>query len=377
LSLVGIVYSYFIYPCILLVLNKIRPSFILATDIDGDQADIPKLSLIITAHNEQARIKEKLENSLLVEYPRGCLEIIVASDCSTDETDSIVLSYADKGVRLVRANEHNGKEYAQKLAIDASSGDILIFSDAGTKIPELALELIAEKFTDSRVGAVSSEDRFLTDDGEVVGEGAYVRYEMWLRGLETKTGGLVGLSGSFFAARRAVCTENWDTQSDSDFNTALNCGRLGLVAISSDDVLGFYKDVKNPEQEYHRKVRTVLRGITGLARQCSVLNPFELGLFSFKVLSHKFMRWAVPWFMLLALVSNVFLLDQGLVYQLIFACQLAAYSVVALAWKIEIFRDNTLIKLGFFFVQVNIAIADATLRFFRGQRMVVWKPSER
>ena len=377
LSLLGIVYSYFLYPLVLLVRNKWCASFALQMSSDSDQADIPKMSLIITAHNEQARMAEKLENSLAIEYPKGCLEIIVASDCSTDSTDSIVLGYADKGVQLVRSNEHNGKEFAQKLAIDASSGDILVFSDAGTKIPVEALELIAEKFSDERVGAVSSEDRFLTDDGEVVGEGAYVRYEMWLRGLETKAGGLVGLSGSFFAARRLVCTDNWDTKADSDFNTALNCGRLGLVAVSSDDVLGYYRDVKNPEQEYFRKVRTVLRGITGLARQSGVLNPFAFGFFSFKVFSHKLMRWAVPWFMLLALVSNAVLLGEGLFYQLVFACQMAAYVVVALAWKIEALRENTLIKLGFFFVQVNIAIADATVRFLKGERMVTWKPSER
>ncbi|MFT5544295.1 MAG: glycosyltransferase involved in cell wall biosynthesis, partial [Glaciecola sp.] len=82
----------------------------------------PKISLIITCHNEQHRIKEKIENTLKLEYPDGELELIIASDCSTDETDDIVMSYADQGVKLVRANEHNGKEYAQKLAIDAASG---------------------------------------------------------------------------------------------------------------------------------------------------------------------------------------------------------------------------------------------------------------
>lgn len=374
LAFIGIGYSYFIYPLLLLLIRRLKARFVLQID---NTAAKPSMSLIITGHNEQARIAEKLENSLEIQYPEGELEIIFASDCSTDDTDAIVRGYADRGVRLVRADEHLGKEYAQKQAIAAARGELLVFSDVGTRIPENALQCIAEKFSDPRVGAVSSEDRFFSDHGEIVGEGAYVRYEMWLRRLETETGGLVGLSGSFFAARKSVCESQWDTQSDSDFNTALNCGRLDLVAISTDDVLGYYKDVSDPAREYQRKVRTVLRGITGLARQASVLNPFKFGLFAFKVFSHKLMRWAVPWFMLLTLASNTLILDEGGFYTLTLLAQIVAYALVFAAWRIPALQNITLVKLGFFFVQVNIAIADASLRYLKGERMVVWQPSKR
>lgn len=375
-AVIGVAYSYFIYPVLLLILSKLNNK----TQIEAVSEDAriyPTMSLIITCHNEQHRIKEKIENTLGLSYPNGVFEVVIASDCSTDDTDSIVRTYSDRGVKLVRADVHKGKEYAQKLAIDTASGDIIIFSDVATQIPSDALPNVAEKFFDPSVGAVSSEDKFISDDGQIAGEGAYVKYEMWLRSLETKTGGLVGLSGSFFAARKEVCRTHWDVASPSDFNTALNCGRLGYVAISCQDVLGYYKDVKDPKKEYQRKVRTVLRGITAISRRPDVLNPVKFGLFSFKVWSHKIMRWAVPWFMLLALFSNFFLYTSHTFYAVSFWLQIVGYFVVYLTWKMPRLQTITLAKLVFFFVQVNIAIAHSTIYFLRGKRMVTWTPSQR
>ena len=366
------VYSYFLYPLIL----KLIPTR-LSTDVssENDMA-LPKLSLIITVHNEENRIREKLGNSLEIEYPSELLEIIIASDFSTDATDSIVETYMEEGVQLVRADERKGKEYAQLCAIRASSGDILVFSDVATQIPAEALRLLVKGFVDTRVGAVSSEDRFVSNDGRVVGEGAYVKYEMWLRRLESDRAGLVGLSGSFFAARREVC-ENWDIHSPSDFNTALNCAKKGKVAITCPDVVGIYKDVKDPGLEYRRKMRTVIRGITAIVSHPEVLNPFRMGMFAFQVWSHKIMRWGVPWFMLVFAVSTLMLQEQGVIYTLALIAQLAFYAL-ALAGLLSLnLRENTVIKIVFFFVQTNLALAQAALSFLSGKRMSVWTPSQR
>ena len=216
LSAVGVLFSYFIYPCILALMPRRR----IYVASGGLQSEPQRVSLIVTAHNEADRIKAKIENCLALDYPE--LEIVVASDASDDDTDQIVQSYAKSGVTLVRANERKGKEFAQLKAIKAAQGEILIFSDVATSIPKEAIARMVRYFDDPTVGAVSSEDRFVSRDGGIVGEGAYVRYEMWLRGLESRRAGLVGLSGSFFAARREIC-DKWDIYSPSDFNTALNC----------------------------------------------------------------------------------------------------------------------------------------------------------
>jgi cellulose synthase/poly-beta-1,6-N-acetylglucosamine synthase-like glycosyltransferase len=366
------VYSYFLYP---LLLTLISPRKIAV--YEGTQNHVfPPLSLIITVHNEAERIRNKLDNTLLIDYPTDKLEIIVASDFSTDETDTIVESCADKGIRLVRADQRLGKEYAQLCAIKASTGEILVFSDVATQIPADALRLLATRFTDDRIGALSSEDRFISNDGSVVGEGAYVKYEMWLRQLESGRAGLVGLSGSFFAARREVC-EHWDIYVPSDFNTALNSAKHGLVAITCPEVVGIYKDVQDPGLEYSRKMRTVIRGITAIARHPEVLNPFTMGMFAFQVWSHKIMRWGVPWFMAIFLLITLYLQGEGLIYTIALVAQLAFYLVALAGWISQRLRKNTLIKIIFFFVQTNLALAQATISFMLGKRMTVWTPSKR
>jgi cellulose synthase/poly-beta-1,6-N-acetylglucosamine synthase-like glycosyltransferase len=364
------VYSYFLYPLLLMVLSHVRG----APAVDASGSAEPRLSLIVTAYNESARIRDKIENSLAIDYP--ALEIIIASDCSSDDTDAIVAEYADRGVRLVRAGERLGKENAQWCAIQQASGDVLVFSDVATQIPADALRKLAAYFADANIGAVSSEDRFITQDGSVAGEGAYVKYEMWLRSKESQLAGLVGLSGSFFAARKQVC-QQWDIHVPSDFNTGLNCARAGYRAVTAPDVLGFYKDLSDPQKEYQRKVRTVLRGITAIARHPDVLNPQRYGLFALQVWSHKIMRWGVPWFLVLLFLFNFRLLGEGAIYALTFLAQLAFYGVAMAAHVNAGLKSNALVRLVYFFVQVNVGIADATVRFVSGKRMTTWQPSAR
>lgn len=368
----GSVYSYFLYPLLLKLFPK--------NDTSGLPTTTPmtplSLSVIVTAFNEKDRIREKIENTLALDFPADRLELIVASDCSDDGTDDIVREYAEQGVKLVRAQDRLGKENAQKTAIQAAQGDILVFSDVATQIPSDALLALERYFQDPSIGAVSSEDRFISTDGKVAGEGAYVRYEMWLRRQESRLAGLVGLSGSFFAARREVC-EQWDIHAPSDFNTALNTARLKLRAVTAPDVLGYYKDLKDPRKEYMRKVRTVLRGMAGLARHSEVLNPFKFGLFAFQVFSHKLMRWLVPWFLLGLLISNVFLLGTDPIYSLTLIGQVAFYLVAVIGQLWPTTREQSLVKIIYFFIQVNLAILDASIKFLRGNRMTTWKPSAR
>jgi glycosyltransferase involved in cell wall biosynthesis len=367
------VWSYFIYPAVLWAQLRLRAAPP-KRPISVEAA--PRLSLIVTVYNEEARIEQKLRNIAELDYPRDSFEVLIASDCSTDGTDAIVMAQQDQRIRLVRASERLGKENAQLSAIRVATGQILVFSDVATQMPADALLRLVPYFEDPAVGAVSSEDRFIAQDGKVAGEGLYVRYEMWLRRLESSLAGLVGLSGSFFAARRGVC-EYWDIQSPSDFNTALNCARHGLRAVSAPDVLGYYQDLKDSSREYARKVRTVLRGMTGLSRHMEVMNPAEYGQFAFQIIGHKVMRWAVPVALVLLLLLNLLLLGEGALYGLILLCQIGFYAAAMAAFVHPPLREWGFIRIIYFFVQVNVAIADALWQFLRGTRMTVWQPSAR
>ena len=373
ISGIAAVYSYFLYPFVLKIIAILRG---IRTVHAVDSVAPVFMTLIVTAYNEERRIREKIENTLAIHYDSAHLELIVASDCSEDATDAIVGEYAHRGVRLVRAVERLGKENAQLTAIKQARGEVLVFSDVATQIPEDALIKLALYFQDASIGAVSSEDRFVSKDGSVAGEGAYVKYEMWLRKQESQLAGLVGLSGSFFAARKEICQE-WDIHSPSDFNTALNAIKAGLRAVSAPDVLGFYQDLQDPSKEYQRKIRTVIRGMTGLSRHKEVLNIRQYGLFAMQVISHKLMRWLAPWFFILLFIISALIADQGFIYALTFIAQLLFYGIALAAQFLPNLREIGFIKLIYFFVQVNIALLDAAVKFLAGQRMTTWKPSAR
>ena len=369
-SLVFMFYAYAGYLLVLIGLSVFRSRPVLTGDVQ------PMVSLIITAYNEEVRITEKIENSLRQQYPRERLEIVVASDCSSDRTDEIVLSYASSGVRLVRAAERKGKEAAQKLAVSQTSGEVLVFSDVATTLPTEGIANIVKPVNDPTVGCVSSVDRFVDAQGNLSGEGAYVKYEMLLRQLETKVNTLVGLSGSFFAARRTVCSP-WADDLQSDFNTLLNSMKAGLRGVSDSNSVGYYKNLSDEKKEYQRKVRTVLRGIAVLMRSLPMLNPFRYGIFAWQLFSHKLCRWLVPFAMIGACVSNIVLATQSTLYRVLLLGQLLFYATAAAYAGFRWMPKSNLFRLPSFFVLVNLSILDAWMRYFRGDRVFRWEPSKR
>jgi hypothetical protein len=364
-------YSYLLYPLVLLLLKRQA-----STTGGTGTGTPPTITVIITARNEQARIAEKLENTLAMEYPQGSFDILVASDASSDATDEIVAGFASRDVHLVRSPERKGKEHAQWLAIQAARGDILVFTDTATRLRPDALRLLARNFSDAMIGAVSSEDELVSGDGEVRGEGAYVRYEMALRRLESRVAGLVGLSGSCFAVRKAVCAR-WRTDTPSDITVALLCTQCGLRAVCDEQVKGRYQDLKDESKEFERKKRTIIRGMTAVWELREALNPFRYGLFSLQVWSHKILRWLVPVGLLLALGSSAVLARDSEIYRALFALQLAGYAAAGLAYISGSARKIMPLRIALYFLLANLATAAALWDFLRGVRIVTWNPSQR
>jgi Glycosyl transferase family 2 len=364
------VYSYLLYPLLLTLLQRRTPP---ARDKGGA---LPSLTVIVTARNEQGRIAEKLENTLALDYPDQLLDVLVASDASSDATDEIVTRFEARRVQLVRSPERKGKEHAQWLAIQAATGSILVFTDTATRLRPDALRLLAEDFANPDIGAVSSEDELASVDREVRGEGAYVRYEMALRRLESRVAGLVGLSGSCFAVRKVICA-HWRTDTPSDITAALLCAQSGLRAVSDDRVKGVYQDLKEESKEFERKKRTIIRGMTAVWELRESLNPFRYGLFALQVWSHKIFRWLVPIGLLLALGCSVALARDSTLYRYLFLLQVAGYAAAALAYLSVGARRVMPMRIALYFVLANAATAAAMWDFLRGVRIVTWNPSQR
>lgn len=370
ISLLLIFYAYGGYPLSLLIVSIWK-----RREIKGETFH-PSTTLIITVYNEEKRIREKIENTLAIKYPSEKLQIIVASDGSSDRTNEIVEGYLDRGVELLEIPDRGGKERAQKKAIKKARGEILVFTDVATILEPEGISRIVSNFSDPSIGCVSSEDRVLGDEGEPGGEGLYVRYEMWLRRLESKVNTLVGLSGSFFAARKEVC-EDLIEDLDSDFCVLLNSVKMGLRGICDPRAIGYYRDLSDEKREYERKVRTVIRGITAFFRHTELLNMKKYGLFSYQYVCHKLLRWLVPFFLLLAFTSNLLIAGESIFYLFLFLLQAAFYGTGLLALKGFLSREKIATKIPLYFLTVNASIAVAWWKYLRGKRVVTWEPSER
>lgn len=372
LSLIQITFTYFGYPVSLKLL-----SYIVNVEHYKQKKITPLVSFIITVYNEENRIGEKLKNTINLDYPKEKLQIIVSSDGSTDRTHEIVEEFKNTGVHLLINNERKGKEYAQAQAIKIANGEILVFSDAATRLDKNGLKQIISNFSDNTIGCVSSEDKIIPKNHvEKGGESFYVRYEMWLRKLESGVKSVVGLSGSFFAARKEVC-EDFSSVMQSDFRTLLNTVKRGMRGVSDPEAMGYYVDIEDDSKEFERKIRTVLRGLTVFLTHLEFINIFRYGLFSYQYLCHKMMRWLVPLFLIFAFSVNAFLSIGSIVYRIIFLLQITFYSIgLSGILKPELNRLLP-IRIPSFFIIVNSSILIAWIKYIKGERVMVWQPSLR
>jgi cellulose synthase/poly-beta-1,6-N-acetylglucosamine synthase-like glycosyltransferase len=371
LSLIGVVYAYFIYPITIYVFKL----FINYTARNVSENYV--VTLIIAAHNEERRMYNKIKNTLETDYLKNNLQVIVVSDGSNDNTEDIVRDFQEHGVELLSIPERKGKENAQREALKYARGEVIVFTDVATILEKNAIKQIVSNFADPSIGCVSSEDRVIGKGGKQSGENIYVRYEMWLRKLESRVGSPVGLSGSFFAARKSVC-EDFSGEMDSDFRILLNSVKRGMRGTVDPEAIGYYQDLSDQRREFERKVRTVLRGLTVFFRNIEFLNVFRYGLFSYELFCHKLLRWLVPFFLIIMFVVNIPLASVSRGFAILLAAQCLFYAIAA----IQLFRDMysssiLFIKIPIYFVTVNASILVAWFRYLNGQRVLVWTPSER
>ncbi len=369
-----ILYPYLGYPLLLRALRAglgVRPV--------AKARETPSMTLVITAYNEVQNIRQKLDNALALDYPADRLQIVVASDCSDDGTDAIVREYAGRGIELVTQPERRGKVAAQNAAIQRATGDILVFSDARIQLSGGSLKAIAANFADPEVGCVSSTDRVVADRAEEegeAGEGAYVRYEMWLRQLEAETGTLIGASGSFYAVRASLAGV-WDPKLTRDFLTPLKVVEAGYRAVPEPDAVGTYHALHAPDDEFRRKVRTVMRGMAVLWHMRQLLNPLRRPGVALRLWSHKVLRWTVPFFLLLLFIASAALAPTHRFYALVLAAQVAFYALALAGYINRRLEARALFRLPLFFAGVNLSILLAWVRFARGARQVTWEPTRR
>ena len=357
-------FAYLGYPLGLLLLARLSPRPVRRGDV------APEVSVIVAVHNGEGELRQKLEATLALEYPRR-FEVLVASDGSTDRTDAIAGALAERGVRLVRNAERLGKEAAQAAAIREARGEVLVFTDLSAELEPDALRQLVRPFADPAVGCVSSEDRV----DSAGGEGAYVRFEMALRRLESETSTLIGLSGSCFAVRRTL-GEPWPPHLASDFRCALEAARRGLRAVCEPAARVRFSATDDPTREWTRKVRTVRRGIAVLAAYRDLLHPRH-GRAAFSLWGHKLARFTAPFALAVLLLASAAAAPASPWAAWLLAGQILAYALGGLALLSPVVARVFVARLMGFFLLVNSSMLVAWLYHWSGRRAVTWQPTQR
>ena len=367
---VTLVYVYVLFPVLVRLLASRFGTTI-------SEADLPlSVSIIVTAYNEEKGILAKLENLLALDYPSDLVNIIVASDASSDATDQLVRDCGSDRVQLLRIEGRQGKTSCQNAAAAIAHGEIVVFTDATTRLDARALRALVRRFFSTDVGCVAGRLMYVSRTENVTGQGgeAYWDYEIKLRMAESALGSLIGVSGCLYAVRRSAYRAI-NPALISDFVISMKMRDQSLRTVLAANAVCYEETLNHGKQEMSMRVRVAIRSINALVCERRFLNPLRYGLFAWQLWSHKLLRYASPFLWLIALGANIALISRNPLYAALFVCQIG----IILAGIVGFALQSRLAKLGilsrpYYFLLTNVASFLAALRYAKGERMVTWKP---
>lgn len=326
LSSAVVLHAYVVYPALVwglsrtLTRRRIQPA---STD-----ESLPEVTLLIAAHNEEVWIGERIRNALAMDYPPERIRIVVASDGSEDKTNEIVAACRadEQRIELFAFEQRRGKAAMLNEAMSRVTGDMVVLSDANTMYEPDAVRQLVSWFADPEVGAVCG--RLILHDaatGRNV-DSLYWRYETFLKKCEAKLGGLLGANGAIYAIRRELFVPIPDNTIIDDFMIPLLSKlRHGTSIVYDEHAVAHEETPPTIRDEFKRRARIGAGGYQSLAVLWPLLNP-KTGWTAFTFLNHKVLRWCVPLFLIMAMATNLMLLD-GRIYQVMLAVQLGFYAL--------------------------------------------------
>src|SRR6476469_9348558 len=339
-----IVYAHLGYPLLLRALVALFGD-------DGrapESAELPAVSLIVAAYDEEEVIERKLANAKALDYPPDRLQIVVASDGSSDRTAELARS---AGADLVLELPRGGKVAALNAAVKQASGDVLAFSDAHSYWRPDALRRLVARFGDQRVGYVCGQVRFEGGEGGNQ-EGMYWRYEMAVRSMETRLGGITAGNGGIYAVRREAYIE-LDPSRGQDIGFPFELTKRGWRAVYEPAAIAEEKMAPSVEGEFRRK-RRMMWGLWDVMLRWGMLDPRGYRpAYALEIYSHRLLRYPTPWLHLIVFAVNIPLLSHGWVYVVTMALQLALLAAAALGRFIPILP----FRIAYYYVTVTASIA--------------------
>jgi cellulose synthase/poly-beta-1,6-N-acetylglucosamine synthase-like glycosyltransferase len=366
-SVVWLAYVYFGYPLLLWLAGfwkQFHPRF--CDDY------LPKVSVLISARNEEKDIGWKVSESLSWSYPAERLELIIASDASEDRTDQILQSFKDSRLIYLRMDSRVGKNEALNRLARVATGDLLLFTDANTHVGKDCLRGMVRYFSDPRVGCVTGTEHTQTEEQELAissGTRAYLDYELLINRLESRVGSVIVCDGSLFVVRRSLFHP---LQPDlaNDLELPLSIGNTGHALLCDPTAIAIEKAMRSSREEYNRKRRICGQGFLGFWRLRRCLRGFR----AWQFFSRKVLRWLALIPMTVILLTTGALLARPF-FAFLFALQVVFYLLALGGWLFDLAgrKANAIFTMPYYFLVVNIAAVIGVFQACIGRRFAVWE----
>lgn len=378
IGILTVFYTYAGYGVVIWIISKFRKFKSYPGQADKD---LPHVTLLIAAYNEQDFIRSKIEDTLLLDYPKEKLAIYIVTDGSTDATPEIIRQYPQ--VSLFHEASRKGKIHAVNRVMRFVKNPVVVFCDANTFLNRDAIRNIVRHYQDPQVGGVAGEKRIIKkaeDNASGAGEGLYWKYESFLKKKDSEVYSVVGAAGELFSVRTELYEEPDQNMIIEDFYLSVSIAAKGYRFIYEPEACATESASVSVEEEWKRKVRICAGAFQAMLKLRSLLNPFRHGMLSFQYISHRVLRWTLaPLFLPVILITNLLLAYEGLLfYQLFLAGQLLFYL---LAFTGYIMREKKIGIKGFFvayyFCVMNLAVYAGLMRYIKGKQSVVWDKAQR
>jgi len=373
-----ILYTYFGYPIILILLGKLNGKNGLSGDFTNN-LELPTVDLLIAAFNEEKVILGKLQNALSLDYPIDKIRIFVVSDGSSDQTNNIVEDFIKNhdGVYLILV-DRGGKANAINKAFPLLTSQIVLFSDANTELESGALRLLVRNFEFSDVGCVSGR-LIYRNPGSVlsgVGESFYWKFETALKILESNLGYIAGANGAIYAIRRELFEPFKAGTVNDDFTLSMKIVQKGYKSLYEESALAYEDVAPSSKSEFRRHIRDASGHYVAIFHLWKLLNP--LRGYSFLVFfSHRFLRWSVPFYLIVLFLLDAYLMDKFLYYCL-FVMQLSFYASALLGLiMVRYGRVPFIFYAPYYFCNLNFALFIGFFKALVGRQITQWNSTER
>lgn len=359
------IYPYFLFPLLMIVLSHTFGKAWVRSESNQ------RISVIISVFNEEAVIREKIENTLQLLYPADLLEIIIVSDGSTDRTHEIVSSFTDSRIKLAAFFDRKGKTACLNQVVPEAKGDIVVFTDANSMFPSDVLLKFARNFASEEIGLVTGWTKYRKPGGDEESVGLYGRLEMVTKKAESRFSSCVGADGAVFAIRKNLYRPLQDYDIN-DFVIPLNVIGQGKRVVLDPEVYCVEQPGDDESKEFRRQVRITNRTLGAISRNIRFLNPFAFGTFAFFLFSHKVVRFLVPFSFLGTLITALFLAIESTFFAGFVLLQLIFIGLgCAGIFKLS---HGRLIQLCSFFLMTITAQLIGWLRWGVGKADTMWKP---